>query len=67
MMDRNLHRSERSQSVAADPEKAADREAKIGAVTTKQRLAAALRENLHRRKAQERGRRAAEDQRELPD
>ncbi|MGB2730902.1 MAG: hypothetical protein WBC24_09140 [Methylovirgula sp.] len=55
--------------MAVNPRKtAADRDAaKSKAASAEQRLAVALRENLRRRKMQERGRRAAEDQGKLPD
>jgi hypothetical protein len=52
----------------ADPEKTAERDrGKTPAARADQRLAAALRENLRRRKTQQRGRQAAEDQRKLPE
>jgi hypothetical protein len=55
--------------MTTDPhETAANRDAtKTKPARAEQRLAVALRENLRRRKAQERGRRAAEDQRKPPD
>jgi hypothetical protein len=67
-MDKGSRPSGETEGLVADLGKAADRNAaKTKSVNAKQRLAAALRENLHRRKTQQRGRRAAEDQAKLPD
>jgi hypothetical protein len=54
-------------AMASEPEHAGKLGTGLPRDAERERLAAALRENLRRRKAQERGRRTAEDQRKSPD